>query len=157
TRERYGFPRALETSWAKNKSKTFYDIVGRMKEVDMRSSFTLALQTLSDEALKNMNRRNMKVNDWEDLVDWLDQRGLDRYAGLSWGAPGETTESFMEGYDKLARRVSLIAVYPMLLLPNTDYMEKKEEYGIVSVRGDNDDFEYVLAHDTMTFAENQQM
>ena len=45
----------------------------------------------------------------------------------------------------------------MLLLPNTDYTEKKDELGIVSVRGDTDDFEYVLAHNTMTFTENQQM
>jgi radical SAM superfamily enzyme YgiQ (UPF0313 family) len=156
-RNQYGYPRALETSWAKNKSKIFYDIVSTMKDAGMRSSFTLALQTLSDDALKAMNRRNMKVNEWEDLADWLDQHGLDSYAELIWGAPGETTESFMRGYDQLARRVSRIAVYPMLLLPNTDYVEKKEEYGIVSVRGDTDDFEYVLAHHTMTFAENQQM
>lgn len=156
-RDRYGFPRALETSWAKNKSKTFYDIVGTMKESGMRSSFTIALQTLSDEALGTMNRRNMKVNEWESLADWLDHQNLDTYAELIWGAPGETVESFMQGYDKLARRVSRIAVYPMLLLPNTDYMEKKDRYGIISVRGETDDFEYVLAHDTMTFAENRQM
>ncbi|XTZ19039.1 KedN5 family methylcobalamin-dependent radical SAM C-methyltransferase [Micromonospora echinospora] len=156
-RDEYGFPRALETSWAKNKSKVFYEIVHKMKQVGMRSSFTLALQTLSDRSLRTMNRRNMKVNDWEDLIEWLDQEGLDCYAELIWGAPGETPESFMEGYDKLARRVSRIAVYPMLLLPNTDYMEKKEVYGIVSVRGDADDFEYVLAHQTMSFTENQQM
>jgi radical SAM C-methyltransferase len=156
-RDRYGFPRALETSWAKNKSKNFYEIVSMMKEAGMRSSFTIALQTLSDDALGTMNRRNMKVNEWEDLADWLDQQGLDAYAELIWGAPGETVDSFMRGYDKLARRVSRIAVYPMLLLPNTDYMEKKEEYGIVSVRGETDDFEYVLAHNTMTFAENRLM
>ncbi len=157
TRDRFGFPRALETSWAKNKSRTFYQIVKMMKEAGMRSSFTLALQTLSDEALGNMNRRNMKVNEWEDLVAWLDKEGLDCYAELIWGAPGETPASFMEGYDRLSRRVSRIAVYPMLLLPNTEYMTKKGEFGIKSVRGDHDDFEYVLAHDTVTFAENQQM
>jgi radical SAM superfamily enzyme YgiQ (UPF0313 family) len=156
-RDRYGFPRALETSWAKNKSKTFYDIVGTMKESGMRSSFTIALQTLSNEALGTMNRKNMKVNEWESLADWLDHQNLDTYAELIWGAPGETVESFMQGYDKLARRVSRIAVYPMLLLPNTDYMEKKDRYGIISVRGETDDFEYVLAHDTMTFAENRHM
>jgi radical SAM superfamily enzyme YgiQ (UPF0313 family) len=156
-RERYGFPRAFETSWAKNKSKAFYEIVHKMKKAEMRSSFTLALQTLSPESLQMMNRRNMKVNDWQDLADWLDEEGLDCYAELIWGTPGETAESFVEGYDKLARRVSRIAVYPILLLPNTDYMEKKEELGIVSVRGDTDDFEYVLAHNTMTFTENQQM
>ncbi|MEV6923819.1 KedN5 family methylcobalamin-dependent radical SAM C-methyltransferase [Dactylosporangium sp. NPDC051485] len=157
TRERWGFPRALETSWAKNKSKTFYRIVKMMKDAGMRSSFTLALQTLSDAALDNMHRRNMKVNDWEDLAAWLDREGLDCYAELIWGAPGETVASFMDGYDRLSRRVSRIAVYPMLLLPNTEYMEKKDQFGIRSVRGDSDDFEYVLAHDSMTFAENQQM
>lgn len=157
TRDTYGFPRALETSWAKNKSKTFFKIVQRMKEAGMHSSFTLALQTLSDSALETMNRRNMKVNEWEDLAAWLDQEGLDCYAELIWGAPGETVESFMEGYDSLARRVSRIAVYPILLLPNTDYMEKKELFGITAIRGDHDDFEYVLAHHTMTFADNQYM
>jgi radical SAM C-methyltransferase len=156
-RDRHGFPRALETSWAKNKSKIFYEIVRKMARADLRSSFTLALQTLSPEALSTMNRRNMKVNDWKDLADWLDGEGLDCYAELIWGAPGETPESFMRGYDELAKRVSRIAVYPVLLLPNTDYMEKKKEYGIVSIRGDNDDFEYVLAHNTMTIAENQAM
>lgn len=157
TREKFGFPRALETSWAKNKSKTFYSIVKMMKDAGMHSSFTLALQSLSDDVLQTMNRRNMKVNEWEDLAAWLDHEGLDCYAELIWGAPGETVESFMEGYDRLSRRVSRIAVYPMLLLPNTEYMDKKEQHGIVSVRGDHDDFEYVLAHNTMTFAENQRM
>jgi radical SAM superfamily enzyme YgiQ (UPF0313 family) len=154
-RDQYGYPRSLEASWAKNKSKLFYNIVHTMKQAGMRSSFTLALQTLSDEALKQMNRRNMKVNDWEDLAEWLDKEGLDCYAELIWGAPGETVESFMEGYDRLSRHVSRIAVYPLQLLPNTDYVEKKREYGIISVRGDHDDFEYLLSHNTMTLAENQ--
>lgn len=155
TRERYGYPQALDTSWAKNKSAIFYDIVRTMKRAGLRSSFTLALQSLNDAALDTMNRRNMKVNDWEDLVRWLDREGLDCYAELIWGAPGETVESFMEGYDKLSRHVSRIAVYPLHLLPNTDYAEAKSKYGIVSVRGDNDDFEYILSHDTMTLAENR--
>lgn len=157
TRERYGFPRALETSWAKNKSENFYRIVRLMKQAGMKSSFTLALQTLHDGALGAMRRRNMKVNEWEDLTAWLADEGLDCYAELIWGAPGETVESFMTGYDKLATRMSRIAVYPLLLLPNTDYMDKKDQFGITSVRGDDDDFEYILAHDTMTFTENQQM
>ncbi|HSV66706.1 MAG TPA: KedN5 family methylcobalamin-dependent radical SAM C-methyltransferase [Mycobacteriales bacterium] len=156
-REEHGYPRALESSWAKNKSDVFYSIVRKMKAAGLRSSFTLSLQTLNDAALREMNRRNMRVNDWEDLVAWLGREGLECYAELIWGAPGETVDSFMEGYDRLARRVSRIAVYPLLLLPNTQYSDKKEEYGIISVRGDNDDFEYSLAHHTISFAENQRM
>ncbi|TDC08152.1 KedN5 family methylcobalamin-dependent radical SAM C-methyltransferase [Nonomuraea longispora] len=156
-RGRYGYPKALESSWAKNKSKVFYSIVRKMKQAGLRSSFTLALQTLSDTALGEMNRKNMKVNAWEDLVAWLSEEGLECYAELLWGAPGETIDSFFEGYDRLARKVSRIAVYPLLMLPNTEYSEKKAQYGIVSVRGDTDDFEYVLSHNTMTFEENERM
>ncbi|MEU0336045.1 KedN5 family methylcobalamin-dependent radical SAM C-methyltransferase [Streptomyces sp. NPDC006193] len=154
-RNTYGFPKALETSWAKNKSKMFYDIVRIMKEAGLHSSFTLALQTLNKDALTLMNRRNMKVNSWEELAEWLNKEGMECYAELIWGAPGETVESFMEGYDRLAKYVTRVATYPMLLLPNTDYSENKEKYGLVTVRGDKDDFEYLLSHKTMTPQDNE--
>lgn len=157
TREKFGFPRAVEGSWAKNKSKMFYDIVRRMKEENMKSSFTLALQTLNDATLGQMHRRNMRLNDWEDLVRWLRTEGLDCYAELIWGAPGETCESFLEGYDDLARYMTRIAVYPLLLLPNTEYSGDKQRFGFSTVRGDHDDFEYVLSHKTMTIDQNLVM
>ncbi|MDR0341593.1 MAG: KedN5 family methylcobalamin-dependent radical SAM C-methyltransferase [Nocardiopsaceae bacterium] len=157
TREKFGFPRAIEGSWAKNKSKLFYDIVRLMKHQDMKSSFTLALQTLNDSALGQMHRRNMKLNDWEDLVRWLRKEGLDCYAELIWGAPGETPESFFRGYDELARHMTRIAVYPLLLLPNTEYSSEKQRFGFSTVRGDQDDFEYVLASNTMTIEQNLTM
>lgn len=157
TREKFGFPRAVEGSWAKNKSKVFYNIVRRMKDEGMRSSFTLALQTLEDAALEQMHRRNMKLNEWEDLVRWLRREGLDCYAELIWGAPGETYDSFLAGYDRLARYMTRIAVYPLLLLPNTEYSNAKQQFGFTTVRGEQDDFEYVLAHNTMTIDENLRM
>jgi radical SAM superfamily enzyme YgiQ (UPF0313 family) len=157
TRERFGYPRAVEGSWAKNKSRVFYEIVRRMKREGMKSSFTLALQTLNDSALEQMQRRNMKLNEWEDLVHWLHREGLDCYAEMIWGAPGETYESFLEGYDRLARYMTRIAVYPLLLLPNTEYSASRERFGFNTVRGDQDDFEYVLSHNTMTIEENLDM
>jgi len=156
-KQRYGFPQAFETSWAKNKSKTFYDIVRRMKRAGLRSSFTLALQSLEPDAIETMNRRNMKLNEWQDLAGWLAREGLDCYAELIWGLPGETVESFLKGYDQLSRSVSRIAVYPMILLPNTEYFAHKDRYGIVSVLGDHDDFEYVLAHRTMSVEDDTRI
>jgi hypothetical protein len=125
-----------------------------MKRAGMRSSFTLALQSLSEDTLQLMNRRNMKVNDWQELVQWLQEEGLECYAEIIWGAPGESLESFLRGYDRLAAHVSRIAVYPLLLLPNSEYHDRRSEYGFISVRGDTDDFGYVLAHNTMTLEEN---
>ncbi|MEO6084597.1 MAG: KedN5 family methylcobalamin-dependent radical SAM C-methyltransferase [Umezawaea sp.] len=154
---RYGFPKSIETSWAKNKSKVFFEMVRRMKDAGLHSSFTLALQTLDESTLDLMNRRNMKVNDWESLAEWLAKEGMDCYAELIWGAPGETVESFMKGYDRLAQHVSRVAVYPMLILPNTTYQEEKDRFGLVTVRGNTDDFEYLLAHDTMSSRDNRYM
>ncbi|MFI6317050.1 KedN5 family methylcobalamin-dependent radical SAM C-methyltransferase [Nonomuraea sp. NPDC050556] len=157
TRERHGYPRALETSWAKNKSARFHRIVTELRQHGFKSSFTLALQTLSDEALTDMHRRNMKVNQWETLADWLAGEGLDCYAELIWGAPGETPQSFFEGYDRLAEKVSRIAVYPLLLLPNTSYSESRELHGFVTLRGEHDDFEYVLANRSAPLNEHVMM
>ncbi|EPH46079.1 putative methyltransferase [Streptomyces aurantiacus JA 4570] len=153
----HGYPHAFESSWAKNKSHVFFEIVRKLKDVGLTSSFTLALQSLEPEALTTMGRRNMKVNEWHDLARRLAEDGLECCAELIWGAPGETVESFLRGYDELAGHVSRVAVYPMLLLPNTEYAEHRSRHGIVSVRGEHDDFEYVLAHRSMTFAENRHM
>lgn len=155
--ERYGYPIALEANWAKNKSDRFHRIVRVLKQRGMKSSFTLALQTLSDDALDVMRRRNMKLNQWEELADWLSDEGMEAFVELIWGAPGETPESFFAGYDKLAVKVPRIAVYPLLLLPNTAYREQRELHGFVTVRGQSDDFEYVLANRTSTLAENFRM
>lgn len=157
THERYGFPKALEANWAKNKSARFHRIVTTLKQHELKSSFTLALQTLTDEALDQMHRRNMNVNQWEDLVEWLTEKGLDCYAELIWGAPGDTPESFLSGYDRLAERVPRIAVYPLLLLPNTSYTQQRERHGFITVRGEHDDFEYVLANRSASVSEHLQM
>ena len=157
TRERYGYPRDVIANWAKNKGKPFYNIVERMTTTGFHSAFTLALQTLTDPVLDDMGRKNMKLNEWGDLVGWLRRQDLDVYAELVWGAPGETYDSFLEGYDRLATRVTRIATYPLLLLPNTEYANQRDRNGFVTWRGARDDFEHIIAHRTMTLEDNRKM
>ncbi|MFH8477128.1 KedN5 family methylcobalamin-dependent radical SAM C-methyltransferase [Streptomyces sp. NPDC018000] len=156
-RRKYGFPKRLETSWAKNKSAGFYRIMEKMKQSGMHSAFILALQTMDDSVLDLMRRRNMKLNDWESLVAWLTEHEITPYLELIWGAPGETVASFLDGYDRAARHTPFIAVHPLMLLPNTEYHDKRQEHGLVTVRGEQDDFDYVLSHNTMTLADNERM
>ena len=74
-KQQYGHPHALETSWAKNKNAMFYNIVQKMAEAELQSSFTIALQTLNDDALAKMNQM---VKDYlpEDVI--IDYRGQSR-------------------------------------------------------------------------------
>jgi radical SAM superfamily enzyme YgiQ (UPF0313 family) len=156
-REKYGYPQRLESSWAKNKSAVFYQIVEELQRADLKSSFTLALQTLDDEVLRSMRRKNMQINDWKHLARWLRSRDLDCYAELIWGSPGETVEGFLEGYDRLACEVHRIAIYPLILIPNTSYHESAADSGLITVRGDGDDFLYVLASRSVTIDQSLEM
>lgn len=156
-RDRHGAPRYLEASWAKNKSAVFREIVGLMRSERLSSSFTLALQSLDGPTLGDMERRNMQINEWRDVAEDLRAQGFDAYAELIWGAPGETPASFMRGYDELATTIPRIAVYPLLVLPNTGYDRDRERHELLTVRGADDDYEYVLAHRTMTVEENLEV
>jgi hypothetical protein len=128
-----------------------------MKQNGLHSSFNLALQSLDEPVLEAMGRKNMRINDWEELAGWLQAEGLDLYAELIWGCPGETVEGFLEGYDRLARHVTRIAVYPHLIMPNTHYSKDRERHGLVTWRPAEHDFELVLAHRTMSINDNRQM
>lgn len=156
-KRRYGYPQALESSWAKNKSAVFYEVVDRLNQAGLRTTFTFSLQSLNQDVLRHAGRRNMPINRWEELAGWLDEKGVICNAELIWGMPGETPQSFLAGYDELAKRVSQISVYPLMLMPNTDYWDRREEFGFISTRGDQNDFEFPIAHNTMSVRDNQSM
>ena len=156
-RQQRGYPRDLVTSWAKNKSKNFYSIVKILKDTGFHTDFTLSLQTLNSEALAHMQRQNMKLNDFEDLCAWLETEGMDAHAELIWGAPGETRATFLAGYDRVAKYVTRVATYPLLLLPNTEYANTKAEHGMVTIRDGSSDYEFVLSHASISLRENQKM
>ena len=156
-KERYGYPLNLESSWAKNKGERFFKIVRKMKQAGLKSSFTLALQSLEEKALDLMHRRNMQLNEFEDLASWMRKEGLDIYAELIWGLPRQTADTFIEGYDRISEHVSKIAIYPHLILPNTDFDKNRNRYGLVTMRREDSDFEYVISHPDMTIEENARM
>ena len=157
TRSRHRFPSALTTSWAKNKGKLFYDIVRTMRQAGLHADFTLAIQTLDADALRSSRRENMAINKFEDLCEWLHNEGLGSYAEMIWGLPGETYDSFLHGYDQIARFVPRIATYSNLLLPNTAYDAERLEHEFVTIRGQDYDFEYILMHKTMSLDDNRRM
>lgn len=157
TRSQHRFPRSLTASWAKNKGNLFYDLVRTMRDAGLHADFTLAIQTLDPEALRTARRQNMQINKFEDLCEWLYREGLGAYAEMIWGLPGETYDSFLRGYDKVARLVPRIATYSNLVLPNTAYDHERVEHKFVTIRGAEYDFEYVLEHATMSIDDNRRM
>ena len=59
-----------------------FQVAEKMRQAGLQTTFTLALQSLVDQPLTLMQRKNMKVNEWEELADWLIKQGFDLYAEL---------------------------------------------------------------------------
>jgi radical SAM superfamily enzyme YgiQ (UPF0313 family) len=157
TKEKYGYPRALYTPWGKNKSDLFFRVVNKLKSGGLFSNFIVSLQSTSPEALESMRRHNMKINEWKPLVDWCAAQGLHVSSELIWGVPGETVESFLEGFDDVAAKVDRISCYDLKLMPNTEYWDKRKELGIVARRSETDDYYTVLYHHTISLEDNRRM
>ncbi len=156
-KEKYGFPKALVTPWGKNKSDLFFRIVEALKAGGLFSNFIVSLQSTSSNALVSMRRQNMKINEWEPLVDWCLDQDLSISSELIWGAPGETVESFLKGFDDVAAKVERIACYNLMLMPNTEYWDQREALGIVAKRSEVDDYYTVLFTKSFSLDDNRRM
>lgn len=156
-KNKYGFPKHLETSWTKSKSDIFMRIIKKLKKNNFTCSFTIAVQTLNKEALQNINRTNFSLDNSKNYIFWLNKNGYECYGELIWGIPGETYNSFIEGYDELSNYLEKIAIYSLMLIPNTKFYESKQEFGIVSAKNADNDCEYVFFNNSITLEENKKM
>ena len=158
-KRRYGAPRTVGTSWAKNHSERVRKIVRLFHREGLLLHYHLALQTVTPKALELSNRRNMKSNDYEPIARQMASEGIPIAAELIWGLPGETLAEFEQGLDRLLAVFPHVNIFAYTLLPGTEFYEKREEYRIETVpvagygkaRG-----EYVVGCHTFTRAEGEE-
>jgi putative methyltransferase len=137
-RARTGFPRAFyPLGFAKNnKERTF-----RINRIIHDAGFdplgynvNFSLQTLSDEALAAIGRKNIPLDAFRQLSDAYAQNGYTLSPDLILPLPGETLASFKRGYADLAswEHVRRIRIYPCTILPNAPMAkaEYRERWGL---------------------------
>lgn len=128
-----GFPKVFRPCYEKNSAERVFQISKILNSRGIDKGATMAYQTLCDEALKNINRKNLTMEHFSDLMANYTQANIPTYSELILGLPGETAESFCQGLCKLLRagQHNSISVYYCELLPNApmckpDYMKKFE-------------------------------
>ena len=126
-----GFPKVFRPCYEKNSAERVFRISQILNSRGIDKGATMAYQTLCDEALKNINRKNLTMEHFSDLMANYTQANIPTYSELILGLPGETAESFCQGLCKLLRagQHNSISVYYCELLPNApmcdpDYMKK---------------------------------
>ncbi|GAA1649537.1 B12-binding domain-containing radical SAM protein [Actinoplanes couchii] len=153
-RAEFGFPRTMHTNWAKNANERVVSLCAKLNNAGIHSTYTLALQSATPEALRLAHRKNMKINRIEELAAICRRHGVVPRGELIWGLPGESYAEFLESFEVLAPHTDALSVYPHYLLPNTEFSRRKQEYGLVTEKAEVDtDYAYCVEHPLMSRSE----
>jgi len=120
-----GFPDVFyPLGFAKNSKDRTFEISKLIADNDLdphTDSVNFSLQTMGPGALEAVGRKNISLRGYRDLADRYAAEGYNLHPDLILPLPGETLDSFREGYAELAswEHVSRIQVYACSLLPNS--------------------------------------
>ncbi|MBE6784522.1 MAG: hypothetical protein E7536_11005 [Ruminococcaceae bacterium] len=130
-KKKNGFPDKFGACFAKDKTDRIFTINKLFNDVGMSKGVSLAFQSMSEEVLENISRKNMNKDKLSDQLELYHKAGIPTYTELILGLPGETLKSFSEGICELLERgqhdsinVFRCEVYPNSTLSNKDYMKK---------------------------------
>lgn len=133
-----GYPSRMKVNYAKYNSRNVFELARRFSDSDLSKSTTISFQTLSNEALKNVGRRNMTMDHFSDLIKLYRASGIPTYSEMILALPGETYDSFTRGIGMLldSGQHSVIEVYDCVMLPNSILAEKDyiDKHKIKTVR-----------------------
>lgn len=153
-RQHYGVPRTVHTNWAKNSNRRIVELCAQLNMGGVHSTYTLALQSATEGALQLANRTNMKINRIDEIAQLCRSHGVIPRGELIWGMPGEDFADFCQSYEILSDYTDALSVYPLYVLPNTQYSKDAKALGIVTERAEADtDYEYCVQHNQMTYAD----
>ncbi len=126
-----GYPDKFGACFAKDKTDRIFRINKMFNDVGMSKGVSLAFQSMSEDVLKNISRKNMNKDKLSEQMELYHDAGIPTYTELILGLPGETLKSFSEGICELLERgqhdsinVFRCEVYPNSTLSEKSYMEK---------------------------------
>lgn len=133
-KETNGFPKKFQVSYSKDSASRVYRITKKLNRYKMDKGVTLSFQSMSQDVQNNIGRSNMYINTYIELLKKYAEDSIPTYTDLILGLPGETLDSFTDGFEKLLECgqhtslfVHLCEWLPRAEMGSKDYMEK---YGI---------------------------
>ena len=132
-----GYPKMLNLSWAKNQKQSVVDIIAELTNGGFNSGLNLSLQTLTDDVLKNIKRKNLEMNRVQEVFELCDKRGIPCFTELILGLPGETLSTWKKVFYDLYDfgNHTGISVYQCQLIENAEMnLHQIDEYDVKSVR-----------------------
>lgn len=117
-----GYPVQFRPSFAKKSGPAVFRIAQVLQQVGLQRGITLSMQSMSDDCLTVIKRRNIKQDNLTELLNLYRRHNMPTYTELILGLPGETLESFRRGVSRLfaAGQHEGLLIYLCELLPNSE-------------------------------------
>ena len=135
--KRTGFPATVNANWHKNAKQNVLEIVKKFISNGFNRGMTLSVQSMDDDVLKIIKRKNMQSSHLGDMMDLLNKEGIGSYTELILPLPGETTDTWRQGLADVLEigQHNSIEIWFHQVLENatSNLPEHKNEYGFETV------------------------
>jgi putative methyltransferase len=133
-KKEYGYPEKFRVCYNKESDNFIFRINKKLNRYKLSKGATLSFQSLNEESLKAVKRKNMSLYGYTELVKKYNEENIPTYTEMIIGLPGETFASFIDGICKLldAGQHSSIIIHKCQVYPNSELnsLKYKKQYGI---------------------------
>lgn len=134
---KYGYPYTFSVAWAKNQKPEVFDIVFKLiKSPKFNQGLTVSVQSMDLDVLENIKRKNLDQHKISEIFALCDKHSVPVYTEVILGLPGETKQSWKEGFWKLfnAGNHTGITILQAQMLENAEMnLLQKKLYKIKSI------------------------
>lgn len=135
-KKKYGYPKALSVQNTKNSTDSSYNIQKVLAKAGLSKGVNLAFQSLNEETLKSVGRRNISTETFYELQQKFNSEGIKTFSDLILGLPNETHDSFGEGVSQLIEngQHNRIQFNNLSILPNSEMADPdyQKKYGLIT-------------------------
>ncbi len=118
-RAEHGFPTGIRLYTAESGVNS--RVKECMKFLSDMIPLNLSVQSMSETVAKNIMRKNQTLDDVGDMRRFANEHGMMMSTELICGLPGETLESYTEGFDQLLDLgFESVTAYPLILIRGAD-------------------------------------
>lgn len=133
-----GFPKTFRQSWAKMSSNKIIPIAQELKDGNLLSAVGLAVESLDENTLDVIKRKNIKFDVFSDLTKEFKKNNLPTYTEIIRALPGETLQSFKSNLEELVSNseIGSIYIYNCCVLPNAPLNDSdyKNIHGVQTIK-----------------------
>lgn len=125
----------VSLTYAKNSTDVVFTIAQELG--DLNKGVTFSVQSMNDDTLTAIKRKNMDVNNISELMKLSQEYNVSTYTETIVGLPEETIDSWKQGFADILEmgQHNAIEVWPCQLLENSELntFESRLKYGIKSI------------------------